>query len=84
MKVVRVNSLKANSSNKTAAFIDIQTNEGIIIKGFKLINGTHGLFISPPNQKGKDGKYYDTVIVPKEAVDNLQKEAVEEYNKVNN
>ncbi len=83
MKVVRVNPLKASSTNKTAAFFDIQTAEGIIIKGFKLINGAHGLFVAPPNQKGKDGKYYDSVVIPKEAAEDLQKAAIEEYNKTN-
>ncbi|KAF0151591.1 MAG: hypothetical protein FD143_1724 [Ignavibacteria bacterium] len=81
MKVVRINPLQASSTNKTAAFFDIQTAEGIVIKGFKLINGTHGLFIAPPNQKGKDGKYYDSVVIPKEAVEGLQKAVIEEYNK---
>jgi len=83
MKVVRINPLKENSNSKTAAFFDIQTSEGITIKGFKLINGPHGLFISAPNQKSKDGKYYDTVIIPKEAIEDLQKTVIDEYNKLN-
>ncbi|HEX9740322.1 MAG TPA: septation protein SpoVG family protein [Ignavibacteriaceae bacterium] len=81
MKIVRMNHLKSNSGGKTAAFFDIQTGEGITIKGFKVVNGSNGLFVSSPDEKGKDGKYYETVILPKEMKDNLQKIALDEYDK---
>ena len=72
-----MNPLKGES--KTAAFFDIQTEEEIIIKGFRLVNGTNGMFISAPDEKGKDGKFYDKVIVPKEIKNELEKMALEEY-----
>jgi stage V sporulation protein G len=81
MKIVRMNHLKSNSGGKTAAFFDIQTKDGITIKGFKVINGANGLFVSAPNEKGKDGKYYETVILPKELKDQVDKLAMDEYNK---
>ncbi len=79
MKIVRINPVKSDS--KTAAFLDAQTSEGIIIKGFRLVNGANGLFLSAPNEKGKDGKYYDNVILPKEMKEDLEKKAIEEFNK---
>ncbi len=82
MKIVRMNSFQNNSS-KTVAFFDIQTSDGIIIKKFRVINGANGLFVSSPDEKGKDGKYYETVILPKDMKDNLQILAIEEYNKSN-
>ena len=72
-----------NNSSKTLAFFDMQTNDGIIIKGFRLVNGSNGLFISAPDDKGKDGKYYESVILPKDMKDNLQEQAIEEFNKSN-
>ncbi len=78
MKIVRMNPLKSDS--KTAAFFDIQTNDGVIIKGFRLVNGNNGLFLSAPNEKGKDGKYYETVILPKEMKEDLERKAIEEFN----
>ncbi len=81
MKIVRMNKLDASTGGKTAAFLDIQTNDDIIIKGFRLVNGTKGLFISSPDEKGKDGKYYETVTLPKNMKQELQKLAIEEYNK---
>lgn len=83
MKILRMNPLKSEGSGKTAAFLDIQTNDGIIIKGFRLVNGANGLFLSSPDQKGKDGKYYETVTLPKEMKSDLEKMAIEEYNKNN-
>lgn len=81
MKIIRMNPLKSDGSGKTAAFFDIQTNDGIVIKGFRLINGSNGLFLSSPDQKGKDGKYYETVTLPKEMKGELEKMAIEEFNK---
>lgn len=80
MKISRMNPLKGES--KTAAFFDIQTEEEIIIKGFRLVSGTNGLFLSVPDEKGKDGKFYDKVIVPKELREKLEKMAIEEYDKL--
>ena len=80
MKISRMNPLKGES--KTAAFFDIQTEEEIIVKGFRLVNGTNGLFLASPDEKGKDGKFYDKVIVPKELKEKLEKMAIDEYNKL--
>lgn len=79
MKIIRMNHLKDDLGTKTSAFFDIQTNDGIVIKGFKLINGTNGMFMASPNDKGKDGKYYDSVILPKEMKSDIEKMALEEY-----
>ena len=75
-----MNPLKGES--KTAAFFDIETEEEIIIKGFRIVNGANGLFVSFPDEKGKDGKFYDKVIVPKELKEKLEKMALEEYNRI--
>jgi len=78
-----MNPLKSDGSGKTAAFFDIQTGDGIVIKGFRLINGSNGLFLSSPDQKGKDGKYYETVTLPKEMKSELERMALNEFNKTN-
>jgi len=81
MKITRITPLKNDSGGKTKAFFDIQTNDGIIIKGFRIVDGSNGLFVSAPNEKGKDGKYYDNVILPKEMKSEVEKMALEEFNK---
>jgi stage V sporulation protein G len=79
MKIVRMNPIPQDGNGKLKAFFDIETDDGIVIKGFRLINGTNGMFISSPDAKGKDGKYYETVIIPKKMKDNLQKQALEDF-----
>lgn len=78
MKIVRINKL---DGGKTAAFVDIETDEGIIIKGFRLVNGSNGMFLAAPDEKGKDGKYYENVILPKDLKEKFEKLAIEEYKK---
>ena len=80
MKIARMNKLENNNS-KMIAFFDIETDDEILIKGFRLINGNNGLFISSPDDKGKDGKYYESVTLPKELKNTVQKMAIDEYNK---
>lgn len=71
-----------NSPGNTKAFIDFETNEGIILKGFKLVQGPTGLFVGAPSEKGKDGKWRESVIVPKELRDEINRAAVSEYNRL--
>ena len=81
MKIARMTPLPQDGNGKLAAFFDVQTDDGIIIKGFRLINGPKGKFISPPSDKGKDGKYYESVILPRDIRENLEKIAIEQYDK---
>jgi len=68
-----------SSTGNTKAFIDLQTEEGIIIKGFKLVQGPTGLFVGAPSEKGKDGKWYESVMIPKELKEDLNSMAQKEY-----
>ena len=70
---VRVYPVKSNNSLLAIASIEI---EGIVIKGFKIVEGRDTDFVSWPSQKGKDGKYYDQVFalnkdIRREVEDNI-------------
>ena len=65
---------------KLRAFFDVRTTEGIVIKGFKLVEGVNGLFVGMPSQKGKDDEFFDTVFMEREARDKLNDLAMDEYN----
>ena len=78
MKISRMNPF--NGSSKTVAFFDVETEEGINIKGFTLVEGSNGLFVGVPSEKGKDDKYYDRVYVPKELKEQLTDMAISMYN----
>ena len=62
MKIERMNT---GSWGKVKAFFDVLSDDGFTIKGFKLIDGINGLFVSMPSRQGTDDqgnpKYFDNV-----------------------
>ena len=84
MKII---NMRKGSWGKLTAFFDVATDEGFILKGFKLVNGINGMFVGFPSQKGNDDEYYDTIWLTEEVRESmreqLNKMAVEEYNKDN-
>ena len=70
---------------KVRAFFDLSTSDGFTIKGFKIIEGINGLFVSMPSQKGKnqqgEDEYYDSVWVESKTLrEDLNKLAIDAYN----
>jgi stage V sporulation protein G len=57
LKVVRM--FKLDGDSKVKAFADIAVGE-YVVKGVKVIQGRKGLFLSMPQDKSKDGKWYNT------------------------
>ena len=76
MKIERINK---GSWGKIRAFFDIRTEEGFVVKGFKIVEGVNGLFVGFPSQKGQDEEYYDTVFADKELREELTQIAIKEY-----
>lgn len=80
MKIERMNK---GSWGKARAFFDIRTQEGLVVKGFKIMEGINGLFVSMPSQKGKnqqgEDEWFDTVWVEKELRDQLNQLALNAY-----
>ena len=81
MKVT--NLRKYDGDSKLRAFFDVETVEGMGVKGFKIVEGINGLFVGNPSEYSeKDEKYYDKVFIPKELKDELEQEAIKEYNQI--
>ena len=76
MKIERMNK---GSWGKVRAFFDLMTQEGFTVKGFKIIEGINGLFVSMPSQKSNDGEYYDSVFASKELREELNRFALDAY-----
>lgn len=69
---------------KVKAFFDVE-NSGFEMKGFRLVEGINGLFVSMPSRKGTDedgkDKWFDTIwIESREIRENLNTLAMAEYN----
>ena len=44
------------------AFADISINDVIVIKGLRVVDGKKGMFVSMPQEQGKDNRWYDQVV----------------------
>jgi stage V sporulation protein G len=70
---------KLDTDSKLKAFADVSFS-GMVIKGFSVVNGEKGLFVSMPRHQGKDGKWYNTVTpVTKELKQQLTEAVLEAY-----
>ena len=76
MKIERMNK---GNWGKIKAFFDLQTEDGFTIKGFKMVEGTNGVFVGFPSQKNNDDEYHDTVWADKDVKDQVTELAKREY-----
>lgn len=76
-----VTRLNKFNSGKLKAFVDLMVDNKIVIKGWRLIDGARGMFLSCPREKGKDDKYYDTVSFVLEADKSLVENMVIQHYK---
>lgn len=81
---VKINCRPYNGNSKTKAFVDLELDKTLVIKGLTLVENKHGLFLSFPRTKGKDGKYYNSVYsLDKEWKKLLQDACIKKYNECN-
>lgn len=57
VEVVRLHRFDGDS--KTKAFVDIGIGD-FIVRGLRVVEGKKGLFLSMPQEKAKDGKWYNS------------------------
>lgn len=73
-----------NGKSKTKAFVDLELDDTLVIKGLTLVDGKNGLFVSFPSTKGKNKKYYNSVYsLDKEWTKLLTDACVKKYNECN-
>ena len=77
---MKISRITKGSWGKVRAFFDLETSDGFTIKGFKIIEGINGIFVSMPSEKNKDGEYQDTIFASKQLRQEVNKIALEEYN----
>jgi len=79
MKISRMTVLGASSGTKTKAFFDVETDEGLVVKNFKIAEGPTGIFVAFPSQKGKDGNWRETVYCGAEMKKTISDMALNHY-----
>jgi len=58
IKVQRI--MKMENGNSLKAFADITVNDSLLIKGLRVVEGKNGLFVSMPQERGRDDKWYES------------------------
>ena len=77
---MKIKDMNKGEWGKTKALFSIETNEGIVIKGFKIVEGANGLFVSNPSSYSKKNeKWYDDVWMPEELKDKLSEDALTHF-----
>lgn len=84
IKVTRVKVDKVEIENsRVKGYANITLNDSIAIKGIRIIQGDHEMFIAMPSRKNSVGKFDDIVFpVNQEARDILTEAIINEYNSV--
>jgi len=78
LAVTRIHKLDGNGALK--AFCDISVLDSLVINGLRVVEGKEGLFVGMPQEAGKDGKWYNTVIpLRREIKDEIEKVVLEAY-----
>jgi len=79
LEVARLYRLDGDSALK--AFADVIVAEQVLVKGIRVVEGKDGLFVSMPQNQGKDGKWYETVmLLNDELKEALTETVLEAYN----
>ena len=64
------------------AFADIAVNDELVIRGVRILEGKKGLFVSMPQEQGKDNKWYDQVVMKNaDAYEHFAAIVIEHYRK---
>ncbi len=72
--------VKFDGEGSLKAFCDLAIGELFLIRGVRVVEGKHGLFVSMPRQQGKDQRWYDNVsALTKEAKNEVGRVVLEAY-----
>ena len=78
IEVKRINKIQGEGHAK--AFCDVALGDTFLVTGLKVVEGRNGLFVSMPQEMGKDGQWYDTVFpLTKAARQRISETVLEAY-----
>ena len=76
--------IRFDGEGSIKAFCDLAIGNLLLIRGVRIVEGKHGLFVAMPRQQGKDGKWYETVSpMTKEAEAAVNEVVLEAYREIN-
>lgn len=83
MQITAVKVRRMDGMGKLKAFVDITIDDELVVKGLKVFEGSQGVFVAMPSEKGRDDEYHDTVFpITAESRSNIQERVIDVYNQV--
>ena len=80
VEVVDVRKITGDGNLK--AFADVKVAGSLVVKGFSVMQGKRGVFVSMPRKAGKDGRWFDILTPLDEGLkQELQDKVLEAYDK---
>ena len=81
MDVEVVDIRKITSDGNLKALADVRVGEGLVIKGFCVLHGKNGIFVSMPRKATKDGRWFD-ILEPDDVLKRcLEDKVLESYDR---
>lgn len=77
---IDVYPFKGKKRSNLKAYVNVEFDEELVVKGIKVLDGKKGLFVSMPASEGKDGEYYDIAFpITKEFRETLVEDVLDAY-----
>ena len=76
MKIIR---MKKGNWGNIKAFFDLETEDGFLITGMKIVEGVNGKFVGFPSKAEEGGRYSEIVRAERDVRDKTAKLAIEHY-----
>ena len=72
---------KIVGDGKLKAFADVRVGDCLVIKGFCVMEGKNGIFVSMPRKASKDGRWFDMVEADESFKRELENKVLESYDR---
>ena len=72
---------KITGDGKLKAFADVRVGDCLVIKGFCVMEGKNGIFVSMPRKASKDGRWFDIVDADESIKRELENKVLESYDR---
>lgn len=79
IEVVDIRKMAGDGNLK--AYADIKFGGRLIVKGFSVMNGKSGIFVSMPRKASKDGRWFDILIADDLLKQELEDKVLEAYDR---
>ena len=73
---------KIDGDGNLKAFADVKVGDSLIIKGFSVMMGKRGVFVSMPRKAGKDGRWFDILTLTSDELKHeIEEKVLEAYDR---